>query len=208
MEITKYIVFSIVLHLQMFHSHATGTMSVKGKRSSIKPHGRHVANKRGWSTLFDTRGGNQTLPNVSPVAVVSTLGNAKQQERRIASFRNTVDKKTRRKKKKHTKRMMRRKIREDLDIKSRIWYPKRKCRNWSECKKDECCIRYSATKGFCKRRPQKGDKCKPILLPGLKDCPCDTGLTCTRYKTAKYAMKKHRCERLNGYEDEVDQRYA
>ena len=43
-------------------------------------------------------------------------------------------------------------------------YPKRKCRNWSDCKKDECCIRYSSTKAFCKRRPQKGDRCKPILL--------------------------------------------
>lgn len=87
-------------------------------------------------------------------------------------------------------------------------HPKRKCRNWSDCKRDECCIRYSSTKGFCKRRPQKGDRCKPILLPGLRDCPCDQGLTCTRYKTTKWGIKKHRCELLKHDEDEVDQRYV
>lgn len=43
-------------------------------------------------------------------------------------------------------------------------YPKRKCRNWNQCKKDECCIRFSSTSGYCKRRPQKGHRCRPILL--------------------------------------------
>lgn len=106
--------------------------------------------------------------------------------------------------------MLMRKIRDDQKSLSRLryeFYPKR-CKDWSDCKKDECCIRQSKTKGFCKKRPQRGDRCKPLLLPGLGDCPCDRGLTCTRYRTTKHGKKKHRCEHLRVPTDEVDHRYV
>ncbi|XP_015775347.1 PREDICTED: uncharacterized protein LOC107353541 isoform X1 [Acropora digitifera] len=211
MEITKYIIFSIILDLQISYSHADfDVTSLMRKRPSIRPHGRHVANKRGWPTLVDTRGGNQTLPNVSPVAVVSVHDNVKQEENKATLNSNTIVKKTRRKRKKYPKRMLMRKIRDDQKSLSRLryeFYPKR-CKDWSDCKKDECCIRQSKTKGFCKKRPQRGNRCKPLLLPGLGDCPCDRGLTCTRYRTTKHGKKKHRCEHLRVPTDEVDHRYV
>jgi len=212
MEITRHLIFIVILHLSVFYCHANVT-SVKRKKVSIKPHGRHVANKRGWSSLFDPHGGNGTSSNVSPVAVVSIKGNSQEEAARIASVHPVEniqhEKKKRRKRKKQMKRLLK-KMRDDrINLMGYYQsYPKRKCRNWSECKKDECCIRQSSTKGFCKRRPQKGQRCKPILLPGLRDCPCDQGLTCTRYKTTKWGIKKHKCERLKFSEDEVDQRYV
>lgn len=209
MEIIKYLVFVAVVHLSSFNSHADVT-SVKRKKVSLKPHERHVANKRRRSTIFDTHGGNYSLPNISPVAVVSIKGSPQQEpeEAKITPVHHTMEKKKRRRRKKQKKRTSK-KMKDEPKAHSRVLqYPKRKCRNWSDCKKDECCIRYSSTKGFCKRRPQKGERCKPILLPGLRDCPCDQGLTCTRYKTTKWGIKKHRCERLKHIEDEMEQRYV
>lgn len=79
-----------------------------------------MANKRGWPTLVDTRGGNQTLPNVSPVAVVSVHDNVKQEENKATLNSNTIVKKTRRKRKKYPKRMLMRKIRDDQKSLSRL----------------------------------------------------------------------------------------
>lgn len=48
-----------------------------------------------------------------------------------------------------------------------------------------------------------------LIQPGLRDCPCDEGLTCTRYRTTKWGQKKHRCERLRiSEEEEKEQRYS
>lgn len=77
-----------------------------------------MANKRGWPTIVDTRGRNQTLPNFSPVAVVSVHGNVKQEERRTTLNGNTIEKKTRRRRKKYPKLM--RKIRDDKKSLSRL----------------------------------------------------------------------------------------
>lgn len=79
-----------------------------------------MANKRGWPTLVDTRGGNQTLPNVSPVAVVSVHDNVKQEEKGATLNSNTIVKKTRRKRKKYPKRMLMRKIQDDQKSLSRL----------------------------------------------------------------------------------------
>ncbi|KAL9959991.1 hypothetical protein ACROYT_G033379 [Oculina patagonica] len=213
MEISWSLMFVFALYFSVFCSHSVS--SVKKKKSLNKPHGRHVANNRGWSTLFDPHGGNSSHPNTSPVAVSSE--NLSQQETKLVSenaFESIQEERKRKRRRKKNKKKLHKKSRDDIKSTSLVGYqdvhsyPKRKCRNWNECKKDECCIRYSSTKGYCKRRPQKGHRCRPVLLPGLRDCPCDEGLTCTPYKTTRWGLKKHRCQRLKFDEDEQEQRYA
>lgn len=212
MELTRHLLLILILHLSAFCCQANVT-SVKRKKASTKPHGRHVANKRGRSILCDPHGGNETLANVSPVEVESIKGSPQQQESRIKSIYPVEKIRDERKKRRKRKRHMKKFLKKWRDNSASLVgyknpYPKRKCRNWSQCKKDECCIRYSSTNGYCKKRPQKGDRCKPILLPGLRDCPCDQGLTCTRYKTTKWGLRKHKCERVKRPVDEVEQRYV
>lgn len=76
------------------------------KKLSLKPHERHVANKRRRSTIFDTHGGNYSLPNISPVAVVSIKGSPQQEpeEAKITPVHHTMEKKKRRRRKKQKKR--------------------------------------------------------------------------------------------------------
>lgn len=66
-----------------------------------------MANKRGWSTLFDPHGGNSSHPNISPVAVLSE--NVSQPEARIVSSHPMEnirgEKKRKRRKKKNMKKM-------------------------------------------------------------------------------------------------------
>ncbi|XP_020615634.1 uncharacterized protein LOC110053710 [Orbicella faveolata] len=215
MEISRSLVLVLALHFSVFNSHGN-VSSLKKKKSLNKPHGRHVANKRGWSTLFDPHGGNSSRPNISPVVV--TGENVFYQDTKIPSqysYESIQDeRKRRRRKKKNMKKLLKKKLRDGFKSHSPVGdqhvqsYPKRKCRNWNQCKKDECCIRFSSTSGYCKRRPQKGHRCRPILLPGLRDCPCDKGLTCTRYKTTRWGIKKHKCERLKFDEDEQEQRFV
>ena len=85
---------------------------------SMKPHGRHVANKGGWSTLFDPHGGNGTLSNTSPVEVVSIKGSSQQREPRIVPVHPVEkirdEKKKRRMRKKHMKRLLK-KLRDDMN---------------------------------------------------------------------------------------------
>lgn len=203
MEITRHILFFLILHIWAFYCYANVT-SFKKKKASTKPHGRHVANKGGRSILFDPHGWNKTESKVSPVAVVSIKGSPHEQETRIVSVHSMEklrrrEEKRRRRKKKHKLMRKLKRWREQIypasALGNQYQYPKKECRNWIDCKKDECCIRTSSTSGYCKKRPQKGQRCRPILLPGLRDCPCDVGLTCTSYKKAKRGLK-HRCERL------------
>ncbi|CAH3149057.1 unnamed protein product [Pocillopora meandrina] len=210
MDILRGLLFIIALHHSTFYTHADQT-SIKKNKSVNKPHGRHVANKRGWSTLFDPHGGNSSYPNIS--TTVHLRQNVSQTEATIASLHpvETIrgEKKRKRRRKKNMKKMLKKLRSGSLVGHKESPSTKRKCRNWSQCKKDECCIRYSVNRGFCKRRPQKGQRCKPVLLPGLRDCPCDEGLTCTRYRTTKWGQKKHRCERLRiSEEEEKEQRYS
>ena len=74
-----------------------------------------MANKRGWSTLFDPRGGNSSHPNISPVAVSSE--NIPQQEAKLVSaiaFESMLDEKKRRRRKKKNMKKWLRKQRDDI----------------------------------------------------------------------------------------------
>lgn len=215
MEISRSFVLVLALHLSVFNS-LGNVSSLKKKKSLNKPHGRHVANKRGWSSLFEPHGGNSSRPNISPVVVKGE--NVFYQDTKLPSqysHQSVQDEKKRRRRKKKNMKLLKKKLRDDLKLYSPLGnqhvqsYPKRKCRNWNQCKKDECCIRFSSTSGYCKRRPQRGYRCRPVLLPGLRDCPCDSGLTCTLYKTTKLNFKKYKCERLKFDEDELqEQRFV
>ncbi|KAJ7328647.1 hypothetical protein OS493_023918 [Desmophyllum pertusum] len=77
MDILRCLLFILALQLSVFYSHANVT-SVKKKKSLNKPHGGHVANKGGWSTLHSR---NTSHPNISPVVVSSE--NVPQQEAMI-----------------------------------------------------------------------------------------------------------------------------
>jgi len=84
------------------------------KKSLNKPHGRHVANKRGWSTLFDPHGGNSSQPNISPVVV--TGENVLYQDTKTPSqysYESTQDeRKRRRRKRKNMKKFLKKKQRD------------------------------------------------------------------------------------------------
>lgn len=74
-----------------------------------------MANKRGWSTLFDPHGGNSSHPNISPVAVSSE--NVSQQEAKLISTsafeRIQEERKRKRRKKKNMKKLLK-KLRDDI----------------------------------------------------------------------------------------------
>lgn len=73
-----------------------------------------MANKRGWSTLFDPHGGNSSRPNISPVVV--TGENISYQEAKILSqysFESIQDERKRqRRKKKNMKKLHKKKLRD------------------------------------------------------------------------------------------------
>ena len=105
-------------------SGVTRSFCPQRKKSSVKPHGRHVANKRGRPTLFDTHGVNQTLPNVAPVVVVSMKGSS-QEEARMTSVhypgeKIVDDKKRKRKRKKHHMKKLMKKMQDDMKSFSRV----------------------------------------------------------------------------------------
>ena len=84
-----------------------------------------MANKRGRSTLFDTHGVNQTLPNVAPVVVVSMKGSSQEEETRMTSVhypgeKIRDDKKRRRKRRRHNMKKLMKKMQDDIKSLSRV----------------------------------------------------------------------------------------
>lgn len=85
-----------------------------------------MANKRGRSTLFDTHGVNQTLPNVAPVVVVSMKGSSQEEEEaRMTSVHYPGeeirgDKKRKRKRRKHNMKRLLKKMQDDIKSFSRV----------------------------------------------------------------------------------------
>lgn len=67
-----------------------------------------MANKRGWSTLFDPHGGNSSFPKISPVVYLKE--NVSETEATIASSHlvETIrgEKKRKRRRKKNAKKML------------------------------------------------------------------------------------------------------